>query len=37
MPGKHEKPRTQTCPGCDGAGKNKYGDRCGVCHGSGKI
>ncbi|MBG6087590.1 DnaJ-class molecular chaperone [Actinomadura viridis] len=34
--GKHSKPPTRTCPGCDGSGVHR-GQTCGVCRGEGMI
>ncbi|CND68562.1 uncharacterized phage protein [Mycobacterium tuberculosis] len=36
--GKHNKPATRSCPGCDGTGTSTAThERCNVCRGTGRI
>ncbi|TYC12607.1 hypothetical protein FXF65_25260 [Actinomadura syzygii] len=36
--GKHNKPATRACPGCNGTGTSTAtGDKCPVCRGTGRI
>jgi uncharacterized phage protein len=36
--GKHNKPATRSCPGCNGTGTSTAThERCNVCHGTGRI
>jgi DnaJ-class molecular chaperone len=36
--GKHNKPTTRSCPGCDGTGTSTAThERCNVCRGTGRI